>query len=115
MPVEEKITREWSLKQGGLPILGQRMVASRRYPEGFTSIVDHKWIWDYEEGFHVGRRFHTVIEEDHVSKPTRSIEKSMTDEEVQPFLQEWSLKWGKDDEAVLAGYDDGGCDFARKE
>ena len=97
---ERKVIQEHSLEVGGTHLCEK--VVTTHHTEGGsneapvrTEKVHTRWI---------GGRMYTVSEvEEEGQGSTRSVTTSMTDDEVQAFLEEWELLWNpKVDEAVVA-------------
>ena len=63
-----------------------------------------------------GCRVLTVVEVEDISQPeppSRSVKTSMTEDEVQSFLEEWNAKWNPQvDEAMVARAQEGHAHFA---
>ena len=98
---EKKVAQEHSLEVAGTQLCEKKVVTTFCAEGSDTTIrtetVHTRWI---------GGRSYTAIdvEDSQNSEATnRSVQTSMDDDEVQAFLEEWTLKWNPTaDEAVVA-------------
>ena len=101
MFTEKKVAQEHSLEVDGTQLCEKKVVTTFCAEGSDTTIrtetVHTRWI---------GGRSYTAIdvEDSQNSEATnRSVQTSMDDDEVQAFLEEWTLKWNPTvDEAVVA-------------